>query len=114
MYPTAIHAWFLQYGIDPIIGWEAIETAAEHPYDVENTVHLMNIQREYLFAMIDSTIDDPTRPATLAFLQHYVPMFLALAPYMDIEERDRFHTLATDADTEMIAAAIFTILEGTR
>lgn len=96
MYPAAIHQWFVQYDIDPLVGWEALEVAAprwseggEMPM-VEDGAELMSSMLDYIVGMIDIAADASDEPlATHSLITTVVPMALSLQPFLEWHNKQR-------------------------
>lgn len=106
MLPTKIHAWFVQYGIDPMIGWEVVECATDDLNEIEDEAQLLDHCHTYIIAMLEPVVDEPTY-VQLGYLQnHLVPLIRSLAPYFDHRRRSAIFAASVDADTEFISTAV--------
>jgi hypothetical protein len=104
MLPTKIHAWFLQYNVDPMIGWEVVEIATDDLAEITDEPMLFDHCHTYIVSMLDSTIDEPDYDR-LGFLQtHLIPLIRSLSPYFTSGQRADIYNAA--ADTEFISTSV--------
>lgn len=102
MYPTKIQQWFVQYGVDPLIGWEVVEIALDNEYLIPNEGVLLDHCHTYLMTMLEAVSDEPDLKNLQYFLKHLIPMMRALAPYFTT---DQINDLMADRDTPMMIAS---------
>jgi hypothetical protein len=83
MYASKIHAYFAQIGLDPVIGWEILETILENPTaDVVDTKHLRRILADAIVTYTDMAHDDEDASTedSSFFLGYVLPLLRSTLP----------------------------------
>lgn len=114
MMPTKIHAWFLKYGIDPLIGWEVVEIATDLENPIKDEAELFQHMITYIHSMLESVVDDPTQQQLNYLLEHLIPLIRAVAPFLEPKQALDIQ-YASDCDTPLIESAVrVTLMAGAR
>lgn len=105
-----LHKWFVAHEIDPLFGWEVIETAHDESYPLINFEMLVVTCHTYIMAMIEMVIDEPTSQNLDFFLRYLVPLMRSMAKEFDPDQWDDIVDTSEHGNTPMIESAVRVIL----